>query len=285
MSEMTVAALAAAAGRGGTFAYLDEASKRHVRRATLKALAVPGHQVPFASREMPVARGWGSGGLQLTLSLVGPGDVVKVIDQGDDASLNAASMRALIGTTATCAVTTRTREATIIQSRHRVPEIPLRPDQILVLQLPNPEPLRRVVPDEAGCAARHAVGDYTAAWLDLYDDEARLGGPRSGGDHPVLINGRHLASPSPVPRHDVLRLDRRDHPILLGAGRRSRIVAIPPLTEVTPLAFPDRPLRGEAMGGPCAACGSEHSYRVENDPGSDTWVCSDVDACRERAGR
>ena len=38
------------------FAYLDEQTKRMIRRAVLKAVAVPGYQVPFGSREMPVAR-------------------------------------------------------------------------------------------------------------------------------------------------------------------------------------------------------------------------------------
>src|SRR5690606_412538 len=51
--------------------FLDEYSKREVRRAVLSAVAVPGYQVPFGSREMPVARGWGSGGLQITLAIVG----------------------------------------------------------------------------------------------------------------------------------------------------------------------------------------------------------------------
>ena len=32
------------------FAYLDEETKRMIRRALLKGLAVPGYQVPFASR-------------------------------------------------------------------------------------------------------------------------------------------------------------------------------------------------------------------------------------------
>ena len=35
------------------FAYLDEQTKRMIRRAILKAIAIPGYQVPFASREMP----------------------------------------------------------------------------------------------------------------------------------------------------------------------------------------------------------------------------------------
>src|SRR6202048_5567374 len=39
------------------FAYLDEQTKRMIRRAILKAIAIPGYQVPFASREMPMPNG------------------------------------------------------------------------------------------------------------------------------------------------------------------------------------------------------------------------------------
>jgi alpha-D-ribose 1-methylphosphonate 5-phosphate C-P lyase len=280
----TVASLAVAHGRREAYAYLDEDTKRNVRRAILKALAIPGWQVPFASREMPVARGWGSGGLQVTLSVVGPTDTVKVIDQGDDMSVNAVGMRRLISTSARCADTTRTTAATIIQSRHRIPEIDLRPDQLLVLQVPHPEPLRRVVPDDIAALASHAERDYTPAWLDLYDAQARLGGPRTGADHPVLVAGARLMSPSPIPRYDVLRLDRRPHPILLGAGRRARVTALPPYTSVQPLAFDDIALTAEEAGGPCWRCGSTTSYRVSTDGAAATlvWCCSDADACRVR---
>ena len=41
------------------FAYLDEQTKRMIRRAILKGIAIPGYQVPFASREMPMPYGWG----------------------------------------------------------------------------------------------------------------------------------------------------------------------------------------------------------------------------------
>jgi len=37
------------------FSYLDEQTKRMIRRALLKALAIPGYQVPFASRIAPSA--------------------------------------------------------------------------------------------------------------------------------------------------------------------------------------------------------------------------------------
>ena len=64
-----------------SYAFLDEFAKRELRRKILKAIAIPGYQVPYASREVPMARGWGTGGLQVTLALVGASDTVKVIDR------------------------------------------------------------------------------------------------------------------------------------------------------------------------------------------------------------
>ena len=75
------------------FAYLDEQTKRMIRRAVLKAIAIPGYQVPFASREMPMPYGWGTGGVQVTAAVIGPDDVLKVIDQGADDTTNAVSIR------------------------------------------------------------------------------------------------------------------------------------------------------------------------------------------------
>ena len=75
------------------FAYLDEGTKRMIRRAILKAIAIPGYQVPFASREMPMPYGWGTGGVQVTAAILGPADVLKVIDQGADDTTNAVSIR------------------------------------------------------------------------------------------------------------------------------------------------------------------------------------------------
>jgi alpha-D-ribose 1-methylphosphonate 5-phosphate C-P lyase len=53
------------------FAFLDEQSKRMIRRAILKAVAIPGYQVPFGSREMPLSYGWGTGGVQVPKTALG----------------------------------------------------------------------------------------------------------------------------------------------------------------------------------------------------------------------
>ena len=98
------------------FAYLDERTKRMIRRAILKAVAIPGYQVPFGSREMPLPYGWGTGGIQVTASIIGPQDCLKVIDQGSDDTVNAVNIRRFFERTTAVATTTRTREATLIQT-------------------------------------------------------------------------------------------------------------------------------------------------------------------------
>ena len=151
------------------FAFLDEGSKREIRRSIIKAIAIPGYQVPFGSRELPIGRGWGTGGIQLTMSLIGPDDVLKVIDQGNDDSVNAVSIKKLIGDTTGVEITTDTAQATLIQSRHRIPEEKLREDQVLVLQVPLPEPLRCVSPHEEVTRELHGDGEYTGIWVNLFE--------------------------------------------------------------------------------------------------------------------
>jgi alpha-D-ribose 1-methylphosphonate 5-phosphate C-P lyase len=126
------------------FAYLDERTKRMIRRAILKAVAIPGYQVPFGSREMPLPYGWGTGGIQVTASIIGYTDVLKVIDQGSDDTVNAVNIRRFFQRTTGVEVTTDTTAASIIQTRHRIPETPLREGQVIVYQVPVPEPMQHL---------------------------------------------------------------------------------------------------------------------------------------------
>src|SRR4051794_7179361 len=142
------------------FAYLDEQTKRMIRRAILKAIAIPGYQVPFASREMPMPYGWGTGGVRVTAAIVGPDDTLKVIDQGADDTTNAVSIRAFFAKTANVKTTTHTADATIIQTRHRIPEKALEAGQTLVYQVPIPEPLRFLEPRETETRVMHALEEY-----------------------------------------------------------------------------------------------------------------------------
>lgn len=228
-----------------SYGFLDASAKRELRRKMLKAIAVPGCQMPYASREVPMARGWGTGGLQVTLTLVNPQSTIKVIDQGADDGVNAASIRRFISRVSGAAETWDTLAASIVQSRHRVPEETMREDQILVLQVPNPEPLRGVEPNMSIARQMHADADYGRLWLTLYEQLVRKGRIMQGAAYPSLVNGRHVMTPSPIPRWDVPKLNMARHLTFLSAGREKRLHAVPPYTRVEPLVFSDRPYRVE----------------------------------------
>ncbi|WP_435186791.1 alpha-D-ribose 1-methylphosphonate 5-phosphate C-P-lyase PhnJ [Halobellus sp. EA9] len=269
---------------GYNYAYLDEHTKREVRRATLSAIAIPGHQVPYASRAMPLARGWGTGGIQASMSLLGPDDRFKVIDQGSDESVNAANIRRLAKTTAEVEGTTDTTEADVIQTRHRIPEEVLDDDQILVLQVPITDPLRRVDPSDDANRRRHAHKDYAKMWVALYENVVEWGEINVGSRYPVMVAGRYLMDPSPIPRWDVPKLHDADNLYVFAAGREARIYAVPPHTEVEPLAFADKSFQVERFDEPCAHCGSDDTYRteIETDDGDRVVVCNDTSFCEKR---
>lgn len=261
-----------------SYGFLDASAKREIRRRTLKAIAIPGYQVPYASREVPIARGWGTGGLQSTLTLVKPSSVIKVIDQGADDSVNASSIRRFIQRVSSAGITEDTLAATIIQSRHRIPEEKLRHDQILVLQVPDPEPLRSVNPDLSVAREMHGDADYGLIWLKLYEQIVRSGRIMQGASYPSLVNGRHVMSPSPIPRWDVQKLHNAAHLTLLSAGREKRIYAVPPFTRVEPLVFDDVPYRVEDHAGlTCSRSGVSGFFMNElpQDDGSSQFELSD----------
>jgi alpha-D-ribose 1-methylphosphonate 5-phosphate C-P lyase len=267
------------------YAYLDEQSKRMIRRAILKAVAIPGYQVPFASREMPLARGWGTGGMQVTAALIGPSDTLKVIDQGADDTTNAVSIRRFFNRVASVATTEKTEAATIIQTRHRIPETPLREGQVIVYQVPQPEPLRKLEASERETRKMHGYAEYGLMHVKLYEDIAHYGHVATSYDYPVAVQGRYVTAPSPIPKFDNPKMDMSPALQLFGAGREKRIYAIPPHTRVLSLDFEDHPFTVQRWAMPCALCGAADSYLdevVTDDRGGRMFVCSDSEYCEER---
>lgn len=267
------------------YAYLDEQTKRMIRRSILKALAIPGYQVPFGSREMPVPYGWGTGGIQLTAAIIGPEDVYKCIDQGADDTTNAVSIRRFFAKVADVETTEDTGQATIIQSRHRIPEKPLKANQVMIFQVPQPEPLRGLEPRETETRAMHAYAEYGLQYVSLYESVSAYGRIATGAGYPVMIEERYLMSPSPIPKFDNPKLNDSEAVLLFGAGREKRIYAVPPHTTVRSLDFDDYPFEVQTWEQSCALCGSEDSYLDEvvlDDAGQKMFVCSDSHHCAER---
>ncbi len=272
-------------GQHYNFAFLDERTKKRIRRALLKAVAVPGYQVPFGSREMPFAYGWGTGGVQITASIIGQSDVLKVIDQGADDTTNAVNIRRFFERTTGVASTEKTQDATLIQTRHRIPEVALTEAQILVYQVPMPEPLARLEPRRRESIKMHALSEYGLMHVRLYEDIAQLGAISRAYDYPVLVNERYLMSPSPIPKFDNPKMHMNPALQLFGAGREKRLYAVPPYTPVRSLDFEDHPFEVQKWEHACALCGATESYLDEmivDDQGSRLFVCSDSNYCEER---
>ncbi|SLN19888.1 Alpha-D-ribose 1-methylphosphonate 5-phosphate C-P lyase [Pseudoruegeria aquimaris] len=274
-----------------SYGFLDASAKRELRRKMVKAVAVPGCQMPYASREVPMARGWGTGGLQVSLTLINPKSVVKVIDQGADDSVNAASIRRFLARVSGAMTTTDTLTASLIQSRHRIPEEKLSDNQVLVLQVPNPEPLRPVQPNMSIARQMHADADYSRMWLQLYEQIVCSGRVMQGASYPSLVNGRHVMTPSPIPRWDVPKLHMAEHLTILSAGREKRLFAVPPFTRVEPLVFDDVPFQVEDHADlSCYRSGARGFFmnEIPQDDGTSQYELSDseygVKTIRDREG-
>ncbi len=263
------------------FAYLDEQTKRMIRRAILKGLAIPGYQVPFASREMPMPYGWGTGGVQVSAATLTPEDIFKVIDQGADDTTNAISIRKFFQKVTGIKVTDKTIDATVIQTRHRIPETSLTEDQILVYQVPIPEPLRFLEPYETETRKMHALEEYGLMYVKLYEDISRHGAIATSYAYPVKVEGRYVMDPSPIPKFDNPKMEMAAIQIF-GAGREQRIYALPPYTQVVSLDFDDYPFEASKADHVCDICGSSDTYLDEvivDDQGGRIFVCSDTDFC------
>jgi alpha-D-ribose 1-methylphosphonate 5-phosphate C-P lyase len=192
-------------------------------------------------------------------------------------------LRKLIVRTTGIKTTFNTREATIIQTRHRIPEVELTEEQILVFQVPIPEALRTIEASEASTRRMHAEMDYGRMWVYLYEDIVRWGDVTIGARYPVMVNDRYIMDPSPIPRWDVPKLNMAKTLFLFGAGREKRIYAVPPHTKVLPLEFEDYKFHVEDFSGKkCSRCGSTESFLTEvfdDVTGQKVYMCSDTNYC------
>ena len=271
------------------FAYLDEQTKRMIRRAILKGVAIPGYQVPFASREMPMPYGWGTGGVQVSGAVLTPS---RGPSEGDRPGVRRHDQRGfhpevLPEASPASKSPSDTEDATVIQTRHRIPETLLTEGQILVYQVPIPEPLRFLEPRETETRKMHALEEYGLMHVKLYEDIARNGHIATAYAYPVHVEDRYIMDPSPIPKFDNPKLESAAIQ-LFGAGREQRIYAVPPYTKVVSLDFEDHPFDPSKADHPCALCGSTTSYLDEvitDDKGGRMFVCSDSDYCaRRRSG-
>src|SRR5262249_45026892 len=175
--------------------------------------------------------------------------------------------------------TTETVKATLMQSRDRIPEERLAEGQALILQVPDPEPLRGIEASITRAREMHADADYGQLWLVLYEQLVRYKQYIQGASYPSLVNGRYVISPSPIPRWDTPKLHQAAHLTLLSAGREKRLYAVPPYTDVHPLEFSDIPFQVEDQRGwHCFRTGAQNKFmnEIPQADGTATYEISDT---------
>ena len=123
-------------------------------------------------------------------------------------------------------------------------------------------------------------------WLALYENIVRTGEIELGADYPVMVEGRYIMMPSPIPRFDNPKLNNSPVLYLFGAGREKKIYALPPYTSVESLGFEDHPFRPEDMSGRvCRLCGATGVFMDEffdSATGEKLYQCSDSGYCEKR---
>ena len=148
---------------------------------------------------------------------------------------------------------------------------------------------RFVEPSERKTRHLHAEGEYSGAYLLLFEQIMRYGRVSTGADHPVTVHDRYVMAPSPIPRFDNPKMDQNDALILLGAGREKKIYAVPPYTTVRSLDFEDHPFEVERVEGrQCRLCGAENVYfdeLVDESSGETYYQCNDTSYCLSRMNR
>ena len=83
-----------------------------------------------------------------------------------------------------------------------MPETPLRESQILVYQVPIPEPLRFLEPRETETRTMHALSEYGVMHVKLYEDISRHGHIATTYAYPARVADRYIMDPSPIPKFD-----------------------------------------------------------------------------------
>jgi alpha-D-ribose 1-methylphosphonate 5-phosphate C-P lyase len=232
---------------------------------------------------MPLPYGWGTGGIQVTAAVLGADDVLKVIDQGATTPPTP-SPSAVLRAHGRRGDHHRTREATIIQTRHRIPGAPLREGRSSSTRCRSPS---RCLPGAARAETRrmHALEEYGLMHVKLYEDIARHGHiddlRLSGEGRRPLRDG-----PSPIPKFDNPKMDM--HAGAAAVRRRPREAASTPCRP-TPRRQPrlrGPPVRGTTWDHGPARCAGRDSYLdevVTDDEGGRMFVCSDTDYCASRA--
>ena len=160
---------------------------------------------------------------------------------------------------------TRTAEATIIQTRHRIPETAAAARaRSWSSRCRSPSRCASSSRARPRRARMHALAEYGLMHVKLYEDIARHGQIATTYDYPVMVNGRYLMDPSPIPEFDNPKMHR-----IAGAAAVRRRPREAHLRRAAlhrgASASTSRTIRSRCrrFDQPCALCGADDVYLDE----------------------
>ncbi len=255
--------------------------------ACSKPSRFPGHQIPFRSREMPMSYGWGTGGIQVTSSIIGLDDTLKVIDQGADDTTNAVNIRAVLPQDVR-----HPHHDPHGRSDDR-PDAPPDPGNAAArranprLSSADARTAARLEPSEAKTKQdARARGVRSACILRLYEDIATYGRIATAYDYPVLVHGRYVMSPEPDPALRQSQASTRNPgtaALRCRAGKAAvcRAAVHPGRKLCRSTIIRSSAKRGSGLASFVLRANSYLDEVVVGDRGERIWICSDTDFCAE----
>ena len=156
--------------------------------------------------------------------------------------------------------------------------------QVLIYQVPRPDPLRGFINSGSESRKRHGDHDYGVVYTRLFEQWLQSGETALGYDHPMIIEDGVMMSPSPVPAQDNKRIAHSPAIQIFGAARERRLYALPAYTSAQSLQFDDLAFTMRHSAHHCSICLSIDAY-LDNLGSEDEpqWVCSDSECCQLRA--
>lgn len=192
---------------GYNFVYFDEQIKCMICCVILKVVVIFGYQVLFGGCEMLMLYGWGIGGIQFIVSVIGESDVLKVIDQGVDDIINVV----LICNFFKCVIGVNIIECMddvmFIQMCYCIFEMLLIEDQIIIFQVLILELLCFIELCEMEICIMYVLEEYGVMQVKLYEDIVCFGYIVIIYVYLVKVNGCYVMDLLLILKFDNLKMD------------------------------------------------------------------------------
>lgn len=251
-----------------------------------KVVVIFGYQVLFGGCEMLMFYGWGIGGIQLIVSVIGENDVLKVIDQGVDDIINVVLICQFFKCVIGVVIIECIEDVILIQICYWILEMLLVEDQILIYQVLILELLCFIELCEIEICIMYVLEEYGVMQVKLYEDIVCFGYIVIIYVYLVKVNGCYVMDFLLILKFDNLKMYMMLVLQLFGVGCEKWIYVVLFYILVESFDFDDYFFIVQEWDEFCVICGLCYSYFDEvvlDDSGQWMFVCFDIDYCCQQS--